>query len=89
MLTYEYECEGCGKVVEQRRSITADPLSECPHCGGRVRQLVTGGAGFVIKGSGAAAPRGPEGGGCALEREGLTCCGRDGRCGKPPCGGEP
>lgn len=86
MLTYEYECEICGEVFEQRRSITADPLSECPRCGGKLHQRVTGGSGFVIKGAGPAAPGERGRGECSLERTGRTCCGRDDRCGKPPCG---
>jgi hypothetical protein len=43
--------------------------------------LVSGGAGFIVKGSG----KGKNG--CSLEATGTTCCGRNERCGKP-CGGE-
>jgi putative FmdB family regulatory protein len=87
MPTYEYECQKCGLRFERRQPISDHPLAECPECQGAVRRLVSGGAGFIIKGSG----RGPverRAGSCALEQSGQTCCGRVERCGKPPCGGE-
>lgn len=81
MPTYEYECRACGTRFERRQGITEAPLGECPECGGLVQRLVSGGAGFILKG-------GTQGGGaCSLEREGRTCCGRDERCGKSTCGG--
>jgi len=85
MLTYEYECETCGLRFERRQSIKEEPITECPECHGKVRRLVSGGAGFIFKesGPGRAGQRGSE---CSLEQVGKTCCGRDARCGKPPCG---
>ena len=83
MPTYEYECEGCGHRFEQRQSITAAALTQCPDCGGPLRQLVSGGSGFIIKGG--TARSGPARGGCSLEREGRTCCGRTERCDAPRC----
>jgi putative FmdB family regulatory protein len=87
MLTYEYECETCGLRFERRQSIKEEPITECPECHGKVRRLVSGGAGFIFKESvpGRAGQRGSE---CSLEQAGKTCCGRDARCGKPPCGGQ-
>ena len=87
MLTYEYECETCGLRFERRQSIKEEPIKECPECHGEVRRLVSGGAGFIFKESarGRAGRRGSE---CSLEQVGKTCCGRDARCGKPPCEGE-
>ena len=85
MPTYEYECLKCGLRFERRQSMTDRPVAECPECKGEVRRLVSGGAGFIIKGTG----RGPvdrRAGSCSLEQGGKTCCGRDERCGKPPCG---
>jgi putative FmdB family regulatory protein len=84
MLTYEYECEICGLRFERRQSIAEDSLTECPDCHGNVHRLVSGGAGFILGGSGQsrAGQRGSE---CSLEQMGKTCCGRDERCGKPPC----
>ncbi len=54
MPTYEYECEKCGRVFEQFQSITAEPLKKCifEGCDGKVRRLLSGGAGFLFKGSG-------------------------------------
>jgi len=85
MLTYEYECEKCGVRFENRQSITDAPITECPECHGKVHRLISGGAGFILKGSehGQAGQYGNE---CSLERTGKTCCGRNERCEKSPCG---
>lgn len=85
MPTYEYECKACGKRFERRQAMTDSPIAACPECGGKVRRLVSGGAGFILKGSGHGRDR-QSGGACSLEQEGETCCGRKERCGKPPCG---
>jgi putative FmdB family regulatory protein len=87
MLTYEYECQACGHTFEPRQEITEPPVAECPECQGRVRRLVSGGAGFILKGKrpGGAEPHGQA---CSLEKGGGTCCGRDSRCDRPPCGGD-
>jgi len=86
MPTYEYECRSCGHRFEHRQAITEAPIAACPECGGEVRRLVSGGAGILVRGGDQNAGRRP-GGGCSLEREGTTCCGRQERCDKPPCGG--
>ncbi len=88
MLTYEYECDNCGTRFERRQAITEDPIRECPECGGAVRRLISGGAGFIFKGSGRDRPSQRERG-CSLERLGRTCCGREERCDHPRCGDEP
>jgi putative FmdB family regulatory protein len=87
MLTYEYECGTCGLRFERRQAITEEPITQCPKCHGKVQRLISGGAGFILRGSGHGRPdhSGKE---CSLERAGRTCCGRDERCGKPPCGDE-
>jgi len=85
MPTYEYECRACSTRFERRQGITEAPLEECPECGGEIHRVVSGGAGFILKG-GARSAEGPSAGSCTLEREGRTCCGRDERCGKPACG---
>jgi putative FmdB family regulatory protein len=87
MLTYEYECESCGLGFERQQAITEPPLTECPKCRGKVRRLVSGGAGFIIKGS-SHGPMGQDRQACSLEQVGQTCCGLGERCGKPPCGGD-
>jgi putative FmdB family regulatory protein len=86
MLTYEYKCNACGKRFELRQVITEAPLTECPECLGEVCRLVSGGAGFILKGSDRGGG-GPRAGACSLEQVGKTCCGRDERCESPHCGG--
>jgi len=54
MPTYEYECEKCGKVFEEFQSMLDEPLTRCKNnaCKGKVHRLLSGGAGFLFKGSG-------------------------------------
>jgi putative FmdB family regulatory protein len=51
MPTYEYVCKDCGTHTEVVQSFTDDALTECPHCGGRLRK-VFGNVGISFKGSG-------------------------------------
>ncbi len=87
MLTYEYECKICGLRFERQQAISEDPLTECPECRGKVRRLISGGTGFLFKGSGPDQASRSEGG-CSFERTGRTCCGREERCGDSSCGRE-
>jgi putative FmdB family regulatory protein len=52
MPTYEYKCSKCGKQFEEFQPITAKPLTKCKFCSGKVRRLISSGAGFIFKGSG-------------------------------------
>lgn len=52
MPTYEYECRRCGHQFEKFQSIMAAPVKTCPTCRGRVKRLVSGGAGIIFKGTG-------------------------------------
>jgi len=52
MPTYEYECQKCGHGFELFQSISDKPRSRCPKCRGKVRRLISGGAGIAFKGSG-------------------------------------
>jgi putative FmdB family regulatory protein len=52
MPTYEYECEKCGHHFDVFQSMTEPHRKRCPKCKGKVRRLVSGGAGIVFKGSG-------------------------------------
>ena len=60
MPTYEYLCEKCGLEFEKFHSMTDKPLTVCPKdsCGmkrwgrGRVKKLLSAGAGLLFKGSG-------------------------------------
>jgi len=88
MPTYEYECANCSLRFERSQTMTEDPITECPECHGKVRRLISGGAGFILRESEQSRESG-SGNTCSLEREGTTCCGRDERCGKPPCGDHP
>jgi putative FmdB family regulatory protein len=51
MPTYEYACRNCGSHLEVVQSFSDDPLTECPHCEGRLRK-VFGSIGITFKGSG-------------------------------------
>jgi putative FmdB family regulatory protein len=52
MPTYEYECSKCSYAFEAFQNITAQPLDKCPKCGGKVKRLISSGAGIIFKGSG-------------------------------------
>jgi putative FmdB family regulatory protein len=83
MPTYEYACQKCGHRFERFQPITASSVSTCPACGAAARRLIVPGAGFIIKG--ARRDRDRRQAGCSLDEQGVTCCGRDERCGTPPC----
>jgi len=52
MPTYQYKCRECGHEFEEFQSISDDPVSVCPKCKGHTERVITGGIGFVLKGSG-------------------------------------
>ncbi len=52
MPTYDYVCDKCGVKYEKFQNMSADPDTECPECGGKVRRLIGAGAGVIFKGSG-------------------------------------
>jgi putative FmdB family regulatory protein len=60
MPTYEYLCDKCGREFEKFQSMSDKPLTTCPKplCGlktwgkGKVRKLISSGAGLLFKGSG-------------------------------------
>ena len=52
MPTYEYRCRKCGHRFELFHSIKDDTIKRCPKCKGRADRLISGGAGFLFKGSG-------------------------------------
>lgn len=52
MPTYEYECPECGHRFERFQSMSAPPLRSCPRCGGKIKRLISGGAGIIFKGPG-------------------------------------
>lgn len=52
MPTYEYECRDCGHNFDAFQNISADPVSVCPKCNGKVKRMVGTGSGFIFKGKG-------------------------------------
>ena len=52
MPTYQYRCTKCGHEFEKFQSISDDPVKVCPKCKGFTERIITGGVGFVLKGSG-------------------------------------
>lgn len=52
MPTYQYLCDSCKHQFEVFQSMSEDPVDKCPECGAKPRRLITGGAGFIFKGSG-------------------------------------
>jgi putative FmdB family regulatory protein len=52
MPTYQYRCPECRYEFEEFQSINDDPVQTCPRCGKKPHRVITGGAGFLLKGSG-------------------------------------
>lgn len=52
MPTYVYHCNDCGHDFEEYQSIIEKPLEVCPSCKGRIERVISGGAGFLLKGTG-------------------------------------
>jgi putative FmdB family regulatory protein len=51
MPIYEYQCEECDQRTEAIQRLDEPPLEQCPHCGGKLRKLMSAPA-FQFKGSG-------------------------------------
>jgi len=52
-MTYEYKCKDCDHHWEMQQSIKDDAAKKCPKCSKETAQrLISGGTGFVLKGSG-------------------------------------
>jgi len=52
MPTYQYLCSHCSYEFEEFQSITEAPVAVCPQCGQTPHRIITGGSGFLLKGSG-------------------------------------
>ncbi len=52
MPTYEYKCSSCNHFFEEFQSIIENPVEKCPECGEKPERIISGGAGFVLKGTG-------------------------------------
>ena len=51
MPLYEYACASCKKKIEVLQGFNEKPLKNCPHCGGKLRKLMSSPA-IQFKGSG-------------------------------------
>lgn len=83
MPTYDYECNQCGHKFEAFQNMNDEPLRVCPQCGGPITRQIGAGGGIIFKGSGFYSTdyknTSPS---CGNDK---PCCGREERCGKPPC----
>ena len=52
MPTYHYRCRKCSHEFEEFQAMSDDPITVCPKCGGETHRLISGGTGFIFKGSG-------------------------------------
>jgi len=51
--TYVYKCVECDSVFEIfKKKATRAQARRCPECGGRAERQISGGSGFLFKGSG-------------------------------------
>jgi len=41
MPIYEYECEKCGRVMEELQGFNDPPLKKCKYCKGKVHRLIS------------------------------------------------
>ena len=51
MPLYEYECDACARRFEQIQKFSDPPVETCPHCGGKVHNLLSSPA-IQFKGTG-------------------------------------
>ena len=52
MPIFEYHCDSCNCHFEKLVLTKSDQKIDCPKCSGKTKRLISGGAGFVFKGSG-------------------------------------
>ena len=52
MPTYDYICTKCEHEFEVFQTMSEEPIKNCPVCKKKVRRLIGGGSGLIIKGSG-------------------------------------
>ena len=74
MPIYEYECVSCGGLSEFIEVVSGGATDRmCKHCGGvSLRRVLSKGVTARMDG-------------IIGDRGGKTCCGREDRCGSPPC----
>ena len=52
MPTYDYKCLKCGINFEAFQKMSDEALKNCPKCRGKVKRLISSGAGIIFKGKG-------------------------------------
>lgn len=52
MPTYEYECAKCKKHFDVFQKMSDTPIKTCKECGGKLKRLISAGAGIIFKGPG-------------------------------------
>lgn len=78
MPTYEYLCQGCGYKFEKFQNMNEEPIKVCPKCRGRLKRLISKGAGVIFKSRGSHVSD-------HENSDFKTCCGRTQPCNEPPC----
>jgi putative FmdB family regulatory protein len=51
MPLYEYECTACHKRTEKIQKFSDPEITDCPHCGGELKRVISAPA-FALKGGG-------------------------------------
>jgi len=52
MPTYQYKCDECNFEFEEFQKMSDAAIEICPKCKGKTRRMISGGSGFLLKGSG-------------------------------------
>ena len=73
MPTYEYRCLSCNNEFERFQKMSDAPVQVCPECGGKVKRLISTGAGIVFKQKGFS----------ASQSGSNSCCGQENPCDNP------
>jgi len=74
MPIYEYRCKDCGKISEFLVGVSKeDDEIKCQHCGGKNLDKILSKSFISTTGN------------LIGSQGGKTCCGREERCGIPPC----
>lgn len=79
MPIYEYLCNSCGREFEINQSMQDPPLEICPECKGKIKRIISGGSGFIVKNAGSGLAFQPR---CGKTE---TCCGSKTPCETPGC----
>lgn len=79
MPIYEYICDDCGRQFELNQSMRDLPAEICTECNGKVRRIISGGSGFILKTASSEHALKPR---CGKSE---TCCGSKTPCETPSC----